>query len=203
MEDAAIVDLYWQRSDRAIAETDRKYNRYCHSIAYHICGADEDAEECVNDTWFRAWNLMPDQRPTVLSVFLGTITRSLALDRIKARTRKKRGGGEAVLALDELAECIPGGDDPARAVEDRELEEAVGRFVSGLPEPEKQAFVLRYWHLLSLSEIAQRLHFSQSKTKSMLFRTRGKRGIVGCLSAVTRHERHPRGGRASGGERLS
>ena len=116
MEDEQIVDLYWQRSDLAISETNQKYGRYCHRIAYNICGTDEDAEECVNDTWFRAWNLMPDQRPAVLSAFLGRITRNLAIDCIKAKNRLKRGGGEAALALDELEECISAGTDPeARA----------------------------------------------------------------------------------------
>ena len=100
MEDEKIVDLFWQRSDRAIAETERKYGRYCRTIACHICGMEEDAEECVNDTWFRAWNLMPDQRPTVLSAFLGRITRSISIDRIRAKNRLRRGGGEAVLTLD-------------------------------------------------------------------------------------------------------
>ena len=81
MEDKAIVDLYWQRSDQAIPETDWKYGRYCHAIAYNIITNYEDAEECVNDTWFRAWNLMPDKRPAILSTFLGTISRNLALGR--------------------------------------------------------------------------------------------------------------------------
>ena len=116
MEDRQIVDLYWQRSDLAISETDQKYGRYCHTIAYNICGTDEDAEECVNDTWFRAWNLMPDQRPTILSAFLGRITRNFAINLIKAQNRIKRGGGEAVYALDELEECIPGGTTPELAL---------------------------------------------------------------------------------------
>ena len=98
MEDKQIVDLYWQRSDLAISETNQKYGRYCRTIAYNICGIAEDAEECVNDTWFRAWNLMPDQRPSVLSAFLGRITRSISIDRIKAKNRIKRGGGEATLS---------------------------------------------------------------------------------------------------------
>ena len=83
MEDSAIVDLYWQRSEQAISETDRKYGRYCHTIAYNICADNEDAEECVNDTWFSAWNSMPDKRPSVLSTFLGYITRNFAIDRFK------------------------------------------------------------------------------------------------------------------------
>ena len=102
MQDEQIVELYWQRSDQAISETNQKYGRYCHAIAYNICGLTEDAEECVNDTWLRAWNLMPDQRPRLLSAFLGCITRNFAIDRVKAKNRIKRGGGEAALALDEL-----------------------------------------------------------------------------------------------------
>ena len=174
MEDEKIVDLYWQRSDLAISETNQKYGRYCHTIAYNICGAEEDAEECVNDTWFRAWNLMPDQRPTILSAFLGRITRSISIDRIKTKNRIKRGGGEAVLALDELEECIPGGTNPVQALEEKELEEAIGNFVAGLSRQEKLIFVLRYWHVAPVEEIAEKLQFSKGKVKSSLFRTRRK-----------------------------
>ena len=174
MEDEQIVDLYWQRSDLAISETNQKYGRYCHTIAYNICGTDEDAEECVNDTWLRAWNLMPDQRPTILSAFLGRITRNFAINLIKTKNRIKRGGGEAVLALDELEECIPGGRNPEQALEEKELEKAIGRFVSQLPQPEKTIFVLRYWRVAPIDEIAEKLQFSKGKIKSSLFRTRRK-----------------------------
>ena len=174
MEDKQIVDLYWQRSDLAISETNQKYGRYCHTIAYNICGTDEDAEECVSDTWFRAWNLMPDQRPTVLSAFLGRITRCISIDRIRAKNRRRRGGGEASIALDELEECIPGGTDPEHILEEKELEKAIGRFVSNLPYTEKMIFILRYWYVAPIGEIAERLHFSNGKVKSILFRTRRK-----------------------------
>lgn len=174
MEDSAIVDLYWQRSDRAISETSRKYGRYCHTIAYNICANNEDAEECVNDTWFRAWNLMPDKRPSILSTFLGGITRNFALDLFKAKNRKKRGGSEVFLALDELDDCIPADLDLERRYELREFEQAIGEFTSHLTETEKKIFVSRYWHLASVAEISKRLGYSQSKTKSILFRVRGK-----------------------------
>ena len=174
MDDEMIVDLYWQRSDLAISETDHKYGRYCHSIAYNICGTDEDAEECVNDTWLRAWNLMPDQRPAALSAFLGRITRNFAINCIKAKTRLKRGGGEAVLALDELEECIPSGTEPEWILEEKELETAIGSFVSCLSESERMVFVLRYWYVASIDEISKKLRFSKGKIKSILFRTRGK-----------------------------
>lgn len=174
MEDAAIVDLYWQRSDRAISETNRKYGRYCHSIAFNFVRNNEDAEECVNDTWFRAWNLMPDKRPSILSTFLGAITRNLAVSMYRGKTSKKRGGREMPLALDEMSECVPSGSDLEREYEIKEFEKAIGSFVDGLPEAEQKVFVARYWYLAPISEIAERMHFSQGKTKSMLFRTRNK-----------------------------
>ena len=174
MEDSAIVDLYWQRSDQAISETDSKYGRYCHTIAYNICASNEDAEECVNDTWFRAWNLMPDKRPSVLSTFLGYITRNFALNRYKARTSKKRGGGETPLALSELEECIPTVIDIEQFYEEKELEAAIDAFVSTLPETDRRLFIARYWFLESIAEISKKLGYSQSKVKSSLYRSRGK-----------------------------
>lgn len=172
MEDQAIVELYWQRSDRAIAETEQKYGRYCHKIAWNICMNCQDAEECVKDTWFRAWNLMPDKRPAALPGFLGGITRNLAIDRYKTKNRKKRGGGETELALEELSDCIPAALDTERSFEQREFQRAIGSFVESLSETEQQVFTARYYFLAPVAEIGEKLHFSQSKTKSMLLRLR-------------------------------
>ncbi len=172
MKDSEIVDLYWQRSERAIQETDHKYGRYCAHIAFAVCSDRLDAEECVNDTWLRAWNAMPTERPSVLSTFLGRITRNLAINRFEKRTRQKRGGGETPLALDELAECVPSDADPGREIELRELQEAIRRFVEGLQDTEQKVFVARYWYLASVEEISRRLGWTQSRTKSLLFRLR-------------------------------
>lgn len=174
MEDRAIVDLYWQRSDRAISETEAKYGRYCRTVAFNLLNSIEDSEECVNDTWLRAWNLMPDKRPALLSAFLGGITRNLAISMYRRRTSKKRGGGETALALEELSSCIPSDADPQREYESREFARALGRFVSGLPEAERRVFVSRYWYLASLEDISRCAGFSLSKTKSMLLRIRGR-----------------------------
>ena len=174
MEDAAIVELYWQRDQQAIEETDRKYGAYCQHIAYAVCSDRLDAEECVNDTWLRAWGAMPDKRPTVLATFLGKITRNLAINRFQRKTRKKRGGGETELALEELEDCIPAALDVERRYELQEFRQAIGRFVSGLSETEQKVFVARYWYLAPVEEIARRLQISSSKTKSMLFRLRNR-----------------------------
>ena len=117
---------------------------------------------------------MPDRRPTVLSAFLGRITRNFAINLIQAKNRIKRGGGEAVLALDELEECIPGGTNPEQALEEKELARAVGRFVSELPKMEKKIFVLRYWYVAPIDDIAEKLGFSTGKVKTILFRARKK-----------------------------
>ena len=174
MEDAAIVDLYWQRSDRAIPETDRKYGRYCHTIAYNICTNHEDAEECVNDTWFRAWNRMPTERPTALSAFLGAIVRNLALDRYRLRTRRRRGGGETELALDELEECIPSRGSVEQHLEAQELEQAIDAFLSALSATERKIFVARYWFVVPIKEIADKMNCSPGKVKTTLYRLRDR-----------------------------
>ena len=174
MEDSQIIDLYWQRSERAIAESENRYGRYCHAIAFHLCLDHEDAEECVSDTWLSAWNAMPDARPQVLGAFFACLTRRHAISRWRTKTRRKRGGGEMPLALEELSECIPSEADPAEKVEKQELAAAIRDFVDELSESEQQVFLARYWYVASVEEIARRMDFSQSKVKSMLYRLRGR-----------------------------
>ena len=174
MEDACIIELFWARSERAISETDQKYGRYCRSIARNILSNEEDAEECVNDTWLGAWNSMPPHRPNVLSAFLGKLTRRISLNRWKAQHAQKRGGGETALALEELSEIVPAPGGVEEALEGKALSAAINSFLAELPETEREVFVCRYWFLASVAEISRRFHFSQSKTKSMLFRTREK-----------------------------
>ena len=174
MEDGAIVELYWQRSEEAIPETERKYGAYCQRIAYHVCGDHEDAEECVNDTWLRAWNRMPNERPGLLSAFLGAITRNLALDRWRARHSLKRGGGELPAVLDELAETLDSGLDTQKELEIKELNRGLRRLLDQLDKTERDVFLSRYWYVASIAEIAEKSGFTESKVKSMLHRTRRK-----------------------------
>lgn len=176
MDDAKIVELYWARSDAALTETAKKFGPYCHTIAYNVLENVEDSEECVNDTYMRAWNSMPDKRPAALAPYLGRITRNLALNRIIEKNTLKRGGGEVALALDELDECTASSYSLEREVEAREIAAAMNRFLSKLPETERVLFVSRYWFMAPVRELAEKFGFSESKTVSMLRRTRLKLG---------------------------
>lgn len=174
MDDELIVKLYWERSASAIELTDQKYGAYCHSIAYNILRSREDAEESVNDTYMDAWNAMPPHRPSILATFLGKITRRISIDRWRASSRIKRGGGEIPLALEELEQCIAGGHSPEQEIEKKELAEAINRFLDTLAVAERRVFLARYWYMDSIQEIASHWGFSKSKVMSMLFRTRNK-----------------------------
>ena len=174
LDDEKIIELYWQRSEQAIPETEKKYGSYCRTIAVNILENSEDAEECVNDTWLKAWNAIPPARPERLSVFLGRMSRWLALARLRDQKRQKRGGGETLLALEELRGLLPGGEDTAAQLERKELTEALNRCLKRLGETERDVFVLRYWFLLPVGQIAARFGFSESKVKSMLYRSRQK-----------------------------
>lgn len=174
MKDAEILDLYWARNERAISETQGAYGNYCYSIAWHILHDREDSDECVNDTWLRAWNAIPPGRPDRFSLFLGAITRNLSLDRWKERRTRKRGGGEVTAALDELAECVP----DARSTEDEvaaaELERLINVFVHTLSERDCNVFLRRYWYVEEYGEIAERYGLNLNTVKTSLFRTRKK-----------------------------
>ena len=172
MEDAGIVELYWSRSESAITETMAKYGKYCYSIAFNILSDDGDARESVNDTYLEAWNSIPPHRPAVLSTFLRKLTRRLSIDRWRAKTAGKRGGGEIALALEELRDCIPSAEDVELRIEAAELGELIDRFVRALPAAERRVFICKYWYLDPIPAISRRFGFSVSRVKSMLLRTR-------------------------------
>ena len=172
MEDDHIIDLYWARSEDAITETSEKYGKYCYAIAYNILSNAEDADESVNDTYLDAWHTMPPHRPSILSTFLGKITRRISIDKWRGRTADKRGGGEIVLALDELADCVPSGHRVEREAEAAALEKIIDDFVMSLPLMERRVFICRYWYLDPISAIAAQFGFSPSKVKMILHRQR-------------------------------
>ena len=172
MEDTAIIDLYFAREERAISETGRKYGAYCRAIAFNILHSHEDTEECVSNTWLRTWNAIPPTRPNCLRAFLGRITRNLSFTRWEAQTAQKRGGSVVAVSLDELAECLPGGESPADRAEAEALRSALSAFLRTLPERQRQVFLARYFYALPLSDIAARFSMRENTVKTTLHRTR-------------------------------
>lgn len=174
MEDSQIIELYWQKNGDAISETAGKYGPYCFAIAENILHNAEDSEECVNDTWLRAWNAIPPQRPGALRIFLAKITRNLAFNRFHARNAEKRGGREIALVLDELEDCLGGGADAEAAYEAKELRRCIRHFVRSLPERDGNVLVRRYFFAEPVADIAKRYGLSENNVMVILSRTRRK-----------------------------
>ncbi len=174
MEEEQIIALYFARSEDAISQTHKKYGNYCHKIAFNILCSQEDSEECVNDTYLKAWNAIPPKRPNKLQLFLGKITRHLALDRFEKAAAIKRGGGEVSLSLEELHSCLPDHNTPEQAMETRELIQLLNRFLEALPLEERKLFLMRYWNLSTIKDIAAFYGVTQSKVKTSLMRSRRK-----------------------------
>ena len=174
MEDNRIVQLYWDRDQNAITQTAVKYGKYCTSIAINILGSQEDAEECVNDTYLNAWNCMPPHRPSVLSAFLGKITRNLSYNRYKYNMANNRGGSEISAVLDELSGCVSGTENVEEEIEYKELVNAIDSFLDTLSPKKRSIFVCRYWYTDSISEIARQFQMRENAVSMTLIRIRSK-----------------------------
>lgn len=175
MKDEQIIDLFWQRDEQALEQVCEKYNSYCFTVANTIVHCREDAEECVNDTWLSAWNYIPPNRPTVLSAFLGKITRGFAIDCLRRKCAAKRMDTHITELTGELESLNRTVAD--RMTERLELEELVAlinQFLGGLSRKERDIFIQRYWKMESLKYIAERHHISENAVKQTLFRTRKK-----------------------------
>lgn len=173
MEDSQIIDLYWARLEQAIQETDTKYGGYC------PCDCPQYFEEHGRQRGMRVGYMAARlgtrcrrSRPSVLSAFLGRITRNLSLDRYKAARAEKRGGSSFPAALDELSECVPAGGSVEQTMDERELGQAIDRFLRTIPEKQCSLFLRRYWYAESISQIAERYSLKENTVKSILFRTR-------------------------------
>ena len=172
MEDSQIVQLYWDRDERAIPATAEAYGAYCFTIAHNILQSPQDAEECVNDTYLHTWNAIPPQRPRILSAFLGRITRNLALHLFHRSRARKRGGGGLDLVYEELSECVSGADPVAQAFDARELADALNDFLAALPARKRRIFVRRYWYADSVGQIAARMDMTENSVSVTLYRLR-------------------------------
>lgn len=174
MKDHEIINLYWERKEKAISATAEKYGKYCHTISYNILHCNEDAEECVNDTYLGAWKSMPPQRPECLSAYLGKITRNLSLNRFKYYIAEKRGCGQTALVLSELKDCIPAETSAEQMVEEKVLVNAINHFLYAQPERKRNIFICRYWYLFSIRDIAQKYEMRESRIAALLFRMRNQ-----------------------------
>ena len=172
MEDSKIIALYNQRDESAIAETNAKYGAYCLTIAENILHSRSVSEECVNDTWLRAWNAIPPEKPHSLRAFLGRITRNLAFDRFRSRKSEQRGGDDVTLALEELSDCIASRDSVEEQAELRALGQSIDRFLSGLSARDRNIFLCRYYYTYSTAEIAARFGMRENYLRNLLSRLR-------------------------------
>ncbi len=162
LTDEEIIELYWQRNERAITETDRKYKRYLYSIAYNILHDELDCEECLNDTYLGTWNSIPPTRPSIFQIFLSKIMRNTAVVRYKYKTASKRVPSEFKTSIDELQECIPYTESAEDAYLLEELSRVLSDFLRSLPERRAFIFVCRYYCSDSIANIAQMLHISEN-----------------------------------------
>lgn len=172
MDDNTIIGLYWARSEKAIEETATKYSSYCYSIAFGILNNQSDSEECVNDTWLKAWNSIPPNKPRRLRVFLGKLTRNLSLDRYRYYDASKRRGCQTQLALEELQECVPIENPIDAHIEMQILSDCIDRFLRTQPQAKRDIFIRRYWFLESTKSIAECFEISETNVLTILHRVR-------------------------------
>ena len=172
MEDEQIVTLYWDRDERAIRETETKYDRYLTKIAYNILADLEDSRESVNDTYLAAWDSMPPHKPSILSAYLAKLTRCISIDCFRYRTRDKRMASEYAVSLSELGDCVSGGNTTEEIVNVKLLADAIGIYLRLQSEEARTAFIGRYYFLDPIKEVAAYCGMSESKVKSLLYRTR-------------------------------
>ena len=172
MNDLSIIELYFERNEQAIEETDIKYGNLCHSIAYNILNNYEDSEECVNDTYIGVWNAIPPTRPKNLMAFVCKITRNLSLKRLESQSRQKRSQAMLV-SLDELAEVLSD-ENITSGVSDEDIGKLISDFLRNEKSEIRDVFIRKYYFFDSIGDIARRYDFTESKVKNMLHHTRTK-----------------------------
>ena len=172
LDDKGIIAMFQKRDEEAIRETEKKYKAFIFSICDGILHQKQDSEECVNDTWLRAWDSMPPQRPAKLSVFLGKITRNLSLDRYRNYSAEKRKGSKTAEVIEELSECISGGDNVSDYIDKMVLTELIVKFLRKQNEANRNIFIRRYWRFDSIRDIAEDFGMNDRSVATILFRMR-------------------------------
>lgn len=172
MKDSRIIQLFCKRSERAVTELNKKYNRYMNRISYNILSNPEDVEECVNDTCLKIWQSIPPTIPKSLKAYIGRIIRNLSLDRLRKSNTDKRGSGEIEVVFDELEEVIGGYNTVEDTVLTRELMKEINVFLGSLSKEKRVIFVARYFYAENVKNISLNLNISESKVKTTLHRLR-------------------------------
>ena len=171
MNDKSIIELFNKRDEPAIEKSKKQYGAYCTAIAYRILQNHEDTEECVNDTWLKAWNTIPPEQPRSLSLYLGALTRNTALNRLENKNAKLRGGGELDIVFHEIEAVFATYGDPEKAYEQKELTEYINRFLKTVSKRERNILPCRYFYLYSTEQIAAAHRISQNHVRTILSRT--------------------------------
>lgn len=173
MDDSMIIEMYWNRNENAIEETNKKYGSYCFAIANNILNSKEDSDECVNDTWLRTWNVIPPKKPDRFRIFLARITRNLSFDKYKSRHTSKRNG-EMLYILDELSECVSGGNTTDDEINMKLLSESINSFLNTVSERDRAVFLRRYFYAMPVAEIADKMDITANNASAILSRLRNK-----------------------------
>ncbi len=173
MEDSEIIALFFNRNENAIKETDKKYGAFCRKLAFNILSDSEDSEECVNDTYFKAWNLIPPQKPIRFMAWLGKIVRNTALN-IYTKLHAQKRFNSVELMLDELTDCVPSQTTFEKEIEDREISNAISCWLKTLEADDRYLFIRRYWYGESAEELAKLQKISAHAITQRLYRLRLK-----------------------------
>ena len=168
LSDEQIIDLYFAREERAIAETDKKYCEYLHTVAYNILANEQDAEECLQDTYLRTWDAIPPERPSIFHAFLAKITRNLSLNRIEKANRKRRVPTEACYPMDEVQDFLPDPHDLAKDLQAATVRRIIAEYLDGTTERRLYIFISRFFYSYTVSQIAARLGCSTSTVNKEL-----------------------------------
>lgn len=172
MTDNQIVELYWNRNEEAIAETDAAFGRKLRSLSNRILQNQEDAEEMVNDTYMKTWNSIPKARPQYFYAYIAAICRNLSLNLLNWHQAAKRKA-EIVAITEEIELCIPD-ISQEEALQGREIAKVLDAFLDTLPKDSRIIFLRRYWYADTVAAIAKRYGMTESKVKMQLLRTRNK-----------------------------
>lgn len=182
MNDTEIIELFFERSEQAISEIDRKYGRLCGSVSYNILQNREDAEQCLNDAYLTVWNKIPPERPNSLAAFICMVVRNISLNKFKYNRAQKRG---YAVCLDELEECVSGTDDPEEHFENKQPAKYIDEFLDALDDKNHAAFVRRYWFGDDLAHIGKMIGASEGAVKVRLTRLRKKLRVFLSAKGVT------------------